>query len=76
MNPLEQLESILFTNLCCNRKNCATIQTSTTTFFIGKTDMITAEQVRELAGPTVQERVDAVYPMIVDAASTKTPSCQ
>ena len=36
--------------------------------------MITADQARELAGPTVQERVDAVYPMIADAASKKRRS--
>jgi len=29
---------------------------------------ITAQEARELAGPTVQERVDAVYPVIREAA--------
>lgn len=32
---------------------------------------ITAAQARELAGPTVQERVDAVYPLIEQAAKSK-----
>ena len=32
---------------------------------------ITAEQARELAGPTVQERVAAVYPLIRTAAEQK-----
>jgi len=30
---------------------------------------ITAQEARELAGPTVQERVDAVYPVIREAAT-------
>lgn len=30
---------------------------------------ITAQEARELAGPTVQERVDAVYPLIREAAT-------
>jgi hypothetical protein len=29
---------------------------------------ITAQEARELAGPTIQERVDAVYPLIRKAA--------
>jgi hypothetical protein len=32
---------------------------------------ITAQEARELAGPTVQERVDAVYPLIRKAAEDK-----
>ncbi len=32
---------------------------------------ITAQEARELAGPTVQERVDAVYPLIRKAAEEK-----
>jgi hypothetical protein len=32
---------------------------------------ITAQEARELAGPTVQERVDAVYPLIRKAAEAK-----
>jgi hypothetical protein len=32
---------------------------------------ITAHEARELAGPTVQERVDAVYPLIRKAAEEK-----
>ena len=32
---------------------------------------ITAHEARELAGPTVQERVDAVYPLIRRAAEEK-----
>ncbi len=32
---------------------------------------ITAEEARELAGPTVQERVEAVYPLIRKAAEEK-----
>lgn len=32
---------------------------------------ITAQEARELAGPTVQERVDAVYPLIQKAAEEK-----
>ena len=30
---------------------------------------ITAQEARELSGPTVQERVDAVYPVIREAAT-------
>ena len=32
---------------------------------------ITAQEARKLAGPTVQERVDEVYPMIREAAEKK-----
>ncbi len=35
---------------------------------------ITAEQARELAGPTVQERVEALYPLIEEAARNKKRS--
>lgn len=35
---------------------------------------ITAEQARELAGPTVEERVEAVYPLIEQAARNKKRS--
>lgn len=35
---------------------------------------ITAEQARQIAGPTVQERVDAVYPLIEEAAKNKKRS--
>ena len=35
---------------------------------------ITAHEARELAGPTVQERVDAVYPLIRAAAEKRERS--
>ena len=35
---------------------------------------ITAQQARQLAGPTVQELVDAVYPKIEEAAKNKKRS--
>jgi hypothetical protein len=35
------------------------------------TNKITAEEARELAGPSVQERVDTVYPLIREAAVKK-----
>jgi hypothetical protein len=35
---------------------------------------ITAEQARELAGPTIEERVEAVYPLIRAAAEKRLRS--